>query len=86
MYSFFFLFTLGLALCSSCWILVFKISFGLELFDQKKKIVTVAWHQVCALFNSGGLGLRSLESLNKATMLRLGWLLLSSQGAWASLL
>lgn len=53
---------------------------------NQKKVVTVALHKVCAPKLEGGLGLRSLMSVNRAAALKLGWKLLHSDLQWAILL
>jgi hypothetical protein len=53
---------------------------------DKRKIVTVAWKKICRPLSQGGLNLRSLSCLNKATNLKLCWSLLQSQSSWATLL
>ncbi|XP_058782945.1 uncharacterized protein LOC131657578 [Vicia villosa] len=51
-----------------------------------KKLVTVAWNKVCQPKSHGGLGLRSLITLNNASNLKLGWDLINSEENWACLL
>lgn len=53
---------------------------------HSNKIVTVAWGKVCSPLDAGGLGLRSLKSMNKAALLKLAWEVLSSDQDWATLL
>lgn len=53
---------------------------------NKRKLITVAWKKVCKPLNEGGLGIRSLITLNEATNLKLCWDLLHSNEAWAQLL
>jgi ribonuclease HI len=53
---------------------------------DKRKLVTTAWKKVCRPFSQGGLNLRSLNTLNKASNLKLCWTLLHSQSSWAKLL
>jgi ribonuclease HI len=53
---------------------------------EKRKLVTVSWKKLCKPFSQGGLGLRSLSTMNKAANLKLCWSLLNSQCAWAKLL
>jgi hypothetical protein len=53
---------------------------------DKRKLVTVAWKKLCRPIAQGGLGIRSLSSLNKASNLKLCWSLLNSQCSWAMLL
>lgn len=43
-----------------------------------KKIVTVAWHRICNPVKEGGLGIKSLRTVNKAAMLKLTWELIIS--------
>lgn len=44
----------------------------------ERKVVTVAWHKLCAPIEQGGLGIRSLRYINKAAMLKLSWDMISS--------
>ncbi|GAU19469.1 hypothetical protein TSUD_77130 [Trifolium subterraneum] len=53
---------------------------------DKRKLVTVSWKKVCRPLSQGGLNLRSLSSLNKASNLKLCWTMLNSKKAWAQLL
>jgi ribonuclease HI len=53
---------------------------------DQRKLVTVSWKKVCRPFSQGGLNIRSLINLNKASNLLLGWNLLNSQSSWAVLL
>jgi hypothetical protein len=45
---------------------------------SQRKLVTVAWKKICKPFSDGGLGLRSLVTLNDATNLKLCWDLFNS--------
>ncbi|PNX55034.1 hypothetical protein L195_g048658, partial [Trifolium pratense] len=51
-----------------------------------RKLVTVPWHIVCSTLDEGGLGVRSLSSLNQASNLKLIWDLMNSNSLWASFL
>jgi hypothetical protein len=51
-----------------------------------RKHVTVSWHKVCSPIDEGGLGIRSLSTINKASNLKLFWELLNSDNQWANLL
>jgi hypothetical protein len=53
---------------------------------DKRKLVTVSWKNLCKPFIKGGLGIRSLSKLNKASNLKLCWSILNSQCSWARLL
>jgi hypothetical protein len=53
---------------------------------DKRKLVTTSWKKICLPFVQGGLNLRSLSNLNKATNLKLCWSLMTSNSAWARLL
>ncbi|CAJ2633282.1 unnamed protein product [Trifolium pratense] len=53
---------------------------------SQKKLVTVAWKKVCAPYEEGGLGLRSLITINEAANLKLCWDLMNSVEDWASIL
>jgi hypothetical protein len=53
---------------------------------DKRKLVTVSWKKLCRPFSQGGLNLRSLSSLNKASNLKLCWNLLNSHCSWARIL
>jgi hypothetical protein len=48
---------------------------------SKRKLVTVALHKVCLPFSEGGLGIRSLTSINEAENLKLCWELFNSTEA-----
>lgn len=49
-----------------------------------RKVVTVAWSTMCLPLSEGGLGLRSLRSINDLAMLKLSWDILSSPAPWAT--
>lgn len=49
-------------------------------------MVTVAQHKVCKPIREGGLGIRSLISLNEASNLKLCWELHNSSESWADIL
>jgi hypothetical protein len=51
-----------------------------------RKNVTVSWSKVCSPIAEGGLGIRSLSAINKASNLKLFWELLNSDNQWANLL
>lgn len=51
-----------------------------------RRIVTVAWEKVCSPLEVGGLGLRSLKSMNSGALLKLTWEVMSSDQDWAVLL
>ncbi|CAJ2662070.1 unnamed protein product [Trifolium pratense] len=53
---------------------------------DQRKLVTVAWKKICAPYDEGGLGLRSLKSLNAASNLKLCWDLMHSDEDWAKIL
>ncbi|KAK2429733.1 hypothetical protein QL285_028147 [Trifolium repens] len=53
---------------------------------DKRKLVTTSWKKVCRPLSQGGLNLRSLVSLNKASNLKLCWTFINSQSSWAKLL
>jgi hypothetical protein len=53
---------------------------------HQKKLFTVAWKKVCKSLSEGGLGMRSLRTLNEASNLKLCWDLLNSQDQWGILL
>lgn len=53
---------------------------------EKRKLVTVSWTKSCLPINQGGLGLRSLSSLNEASNLKLSWDVRISNQSWAKLL
>lgn len=46
----------------------------------------VAWHKICKPLDEGGLGLRSLRSVNEAAALRLCWDFVKSNKHWDCLL
>jgi len=49
-------------------------------------MVTVAWKKVCAEYDEGGLGTKSLIYLNEATNLKMCWTLIHSDQQWACIL
>lgn len=51
-----------------------------------RKMVTVSWKVVCNPVEYGGLGIRSLKSINTAAMLKLSWDILSSDKQWVCFL
>lgn len=53
---------------------------------SQRKLVTVSWQKMCSPSSAGGVGLRSLRSINEAALLKLAWNVLSSQGHWSLLL
>jgi hypothetical protein len=53
---------------------------------ERRKLVTTSWKKICRPLSQGGLNLRSLISLNKASNLKLCWSLFNSQSSWAKLL
>ncbi|CAL0303089.1 unnamed protein product [Lupinus luteus] len=48
-----------------------------------RKLVTVAWKNVCLPLKEGGLGIRSIKKMNHAAMLKLTWEMLHSNQEWA---
>jgi ribonuclease HI len=53
---------------------------------EKRKLVTVSWKKICRPLEQGGLNIRSISSLNKASNLKLCWSILTSNCSWAKLL
>jgi hypothetical protein len=53
---------------------------------ERRKLVTTSWKKICRPLSQGGLNLRSLISLNKASNLKICWSLFNSQSSWAKLL
>jgi hypothetical protein len=53
---------------------------------EKRKLITTSWKKMCRPLSQGGLNVRSLISLNKASNLKLCWTLLNSDASWALLL
>jgi hypothetical protein len=53
---------------------------------EKRQMTTLAWHKVCKPKDEGGLGLRSIKSINKAGILCLTWKYTTSDQHWAILL
>lgn len=45
----------------------------------------VAWNSLCKLFVDDDLGLRSVTTINRVAMLKLGWELISSNLHWTKL-
>ena len=52
---------------------------------KNKKSVTVDWNTICSPKKCGGLGIRSLTSLNQAALLRHMWVVLNSNSMWSNL-
>nr|ABD28670.2 RNA-directed DNA polymerase (Reverse transcriptase) [Medicago truncatula] len=52
----------------------------------KRKMVTVAWRKICADYEEGGLGVKSLICLNEATNLKICWNLMQSDEQWANII
>lgn len=48
-----------------------------------KKVVIVAWKYLCRLSMEGGLGLKTLRSLNEAALMKLSWEMHASNQEWA---
>jgi len=53
---------------------------------NQRKLVTVPWKKVCSPLNEGGLGIRSLSSINEGANLKLCWELCNSNHHWAQFL
>lgn len=47
-----------------------------------RKLVTVPWSVVYSSLAAGGLGLKSIKSINKAPMMKLCWELISTNDQW----
>ncbi|XP_026399415.1 uncharacterized protein LOC113295281 [Papaver somniferum] len=47
-----------------------------------KKLVTIKWDEVCAPMEEGGLGIRILEVVNKALLLKLLWRIETEDKEW----
>ena len=65
-----------------CWVRNFIWSGDVS----KRKMVTISWNKICKPYLEGGLGLRSLTTLNEAANLKLCWDLKNSKEDWAVLL
>ncbi|GAU48602.1 hypothetical protein TSUD_327140 [Trifolium subterraneum] len=53
---------------------------------NKRKLVTVAWKNVCVPYEEGGLAIMSLRKINEASNFKLCWELLKSKEDWAKIL
>jgi len=53
---------------------------------SKRKLVIVSWKKICKSYSEGGLGMRSLHTINEAANLKLCWDLKNSTEDWAILL
>jgi hypothetical protein len=53
---------------------------------EKRKLVTISWKKICRPLAQGGLNIRSLIHINKASNLKLCWNMVNSQTSWAILL
>ncbi|XP_019459974.1 PREDICTED: uncharacterized protein LOC109359738 [Lupinus angustifolius] len=49
-----------------------------------RKLVTMAWKNVCQPLKVGGLGLKSIKNLNHAALLKLAWEMSYSNQEWAT--
>ncbi|KAI5386728.1 hypothetical protein KIW84_073033 [Lathyrus oleraceus] len=52
---------------------------------NSKKMVTVSSKKVYPSYENGGLGIRSLITLNEETNLKLGWNMMASEDSWVKL-
>ncbi|XP_026459417.1 uncharacterized protein LOC113360085 [Papaver somniferum] len=52
---------------------------------EEQKCVTLKWDKVCSPVEEGGLGIRKLEDMNKALLMKFIWKMLNSQEEWARL-
>jgi len=52
----------------------------------KRKLVTISWKKICKSYEEGGLGLRSLITINEAYNLKNCWNLFNSKESWAIIL
>ncbi|XP_026419779.1 uncharacterized protein LOC113315735 [Papaver somniferum] len=50
---------------------------------EDKKCITLKWDKVCTSTEEGGLGIRKLEDLNKALLMKFLWKMLHSNDEWA---
>jgi hypothetical protein len=73
-----FIFLFLKSICSDIDTTLLKFWWG---FPQEKKhnLSFLSWHSICQPKALGGLGIRSMELLNKALLSRLGWKLTSNQ-------
>jgi hypothetical protein len=52
----------------------------------KRKMVTVTWRKICADYDEGVLGIKSLICFNEATNLKMCWNLMQSDEQWANII
>ncbi|XP_026398770.1 uncharacterized protein LOC113294598 [Papaver somniferum] len=50
---------------------------------EDRKCITLKWNTVCIPFEEGGLGIRRLEDMNKALLMKFLWNMLQSEDEWA---
>ncbi|XP_026410456.1 uncharacterized protein LOC113305653 [Papaver somniferum] len=50
---------------------------------ESRKCITLKWEEVCIPEEEGGLGIRILEVINKAMLMKLLWKILNENGEWA---
>ncbi|XP_026428837.1 uncharacterized protein LOC113324763 [Papaver somniferum] len=51
--------------------------------SEVRKFKTLSWKKVCTPYNEGGLGIRRLEIIKKAFIMKIMWKMVNSQGQWA---
>jgi len=49
------------------------------------KLVTVSWDKVCSPRRNGGLNIKSLKSINKVSILKLAWDMLTNSNQWSNM-
>ncbi|XP_026384787.1 uncharacterized protein LOC113280367 [Papaver somniferum] len=49
---------------------------------RSRKLVTLKWEKVCVPFKEGGMGIRSLEVINKALLMKLIWKIQQGNDEW----
>lgn len=52
----------------------------------QRKFITVSWKKMCSPIAEGGLGIRPIRAINEATLLKLGWCIVSSSDQCACFL
>ncbi|XP_026451379.1 uncharacterized protein LOC113351651 [Papaver somniferum] len=50
---------------------------------EERKCITLKWDNVCTSKEEGGLGIRKLEDVNKALLMKVLWKILNFQDEWA---
>lgn len=54
--------------------------------EEKKHLALVNWDTVCLPKSLGGLGIRKINTLNKALIAKIGWTLAKGEADWCNII